>query len=97
MTSVERYDIFDYSPLASGGQRELVCAFFWSPSLGVTCSDADQLELLRVEGIATPPEGAPVFPRDGRAFFDAIPFRFSGLLRAEKAAVPNPPHIRPAS
>lgn len=83
---IERIDILDQTEMPSA----LVCAFFFSDQR-VTCSSAEIMERLEEEGIATPPEGERVFPRDGRKFFDALRWRYSGLLRATE---PRPVEAR---
>jgi hypothetical protein len=80
-TPIERIDLIDHS----GGSEDLVCAFFYSEGVGVTCSSAEHLQILVDTGIAAPPDGEIVFPKDGRRFFDALPVAFSGsLLRASQ-------------
>lgn len=79
--TLERIDLVDHSE----APPELVCAFFWSASTGLTCSDPERLAVLAETGIAAPPEGQLVFPRDGKRFFDSLLTQFSGAyLRAEK-------------
>lgn len=73
---LERIDMLDLTEQPPA----LVCAFFWSGQ-GLTCSSPEILERLTEEGIATPPEGERVFPRDGRKFFDALRWTASSAIR----------------
>lgn len=86
MATVERIDFNDLS----GDQPELICSFFWSEPLGVRCSSADMMEDMERNGIATPPEGVKVYPRDGRPFFDALKWRGSSFLEVTAARVVSP-------
>ena len=56
--------------------------FWWSQNLGVTCDNKRLLAELKQEGITLPGLGV-VYPKDGRAFFEALHFRFTGLDRAQ--------------
>jgi len=76
MATVERIDFNDLS----GEKPELICSFFWSEATGVRCSSPDMMEDMERNGIATPPGGVKVYPRDGRAFFEALKWRCSSFL-----------------
>jgi hypothetical protein len=77
-TAVERIDIMDRSE----DPAVLVCSFFWSEPIGLSCTDQEILDRLTTEGIATPPDGERVFPRDGRKFFEALRWRYCSVLSA---------------
>lgn len=78
--AIERIDIVDYSGGAAGA---LVCSFFWSDAIGLTCSSPEHLAQLAQQGVYSPTEERRVFPRDGRIFFDTLQLQFSGgALRA---------------
>lgn len=62
----------------------VVARFWWSDARGLTCDNAEIAECLADEGIATPPEGKIIYPAAGRAFFDALRFRFCSLLAAQR-------------
>lgn len=84
--TLERIDLLSYSV----EPPEFICAFFWSEATGLTCSDPDYLAELAKTGIATAPAGEPVFPRDGRRFFDALTTFYSGSFL--RALTRHPPH-----
>jgi hypothetical protein len=60
--------------------------FWWSSDRGLTCDKPWLFAVLQQEGIIQIGQHR-VYPSDGRAFFDALPFRFTGLQRAEPAVV----------
>jgi len=60
--------------------------FWWSDERGLTCDEPLVLASLCDEGISLP-GGKIVYPKDGRAFFDALPFGFTGLERAQTPTV----------
>lgn len=85
----ERIDLYSYSTTPP----ERVCSFWWTDGRGVTCSSSEYLAELAKTGIASPPEGALIYPRDGRVFFDNLTTHFSGsYLRAVLAAESLPRH-----
>lgn len=49
----------------------------------ITCDNADFMETLETEGVSEKPPGrGMVYPGQGAAFWEALPFHFTGLLRA---------------
>jgi hypothetical protein len=59
-----------------------VARFWWSDDRGISCDHAKLLKELGKRGImAQGPK--QVYPRDGRVFFDALLFRYTGLVRAQ--------------
>lgn len=80
-TMLERIDLLDLTE----DPPALICAFFWSDATGLTCSDRETIARLTEEGIATPPEGDRVFPRDGRRFFDALRWTGSSYVQVTRA------------
>lgn len=71
-------EIIDYQ----NNPPTLAARFWWSNDHGLTCDEPRMVTLLKEEGIALPGTRI-VFPRDGRVFFDALRFGFTGLLRAQ--------------
>ena len=60
----------------------IAASFWWSAEDGVTCDNPRLFAELTQEGILLPNRHI-VYPKDGRVFFDALPFRFTGLERAQ--------------
>jgi len=77
--SIELIAILD-NTLAPPGR---IARFWWSESVGLTCDNYELASRLTKEGIAIPPTGRMVYPQDGRSFFDALCYRFCGLLSAQ--------------
>ncbi len=61
----------------------IAARFWWSEESGVTCDDSQLFRQLEKEGVVIPGPKT-VYPSAGRAFFDALRFRFSGLVRAQE-------------
>ncbi|MDE2106956.1 MAG: hypothetical protein KGL39_57610, partial [Patescibacteria group bacterium] len=63
--------------------------FWWSEERGLTCDNPRLLAWMEKEGIKlhSPQGSRVVFPHDGRAFFDALPFRFTGMERAQQPVI----------
>ncbi|BET67196.1 hypothetical protein ASA1KI_21140 [Opitutales bacterium ASA1] len=70
-------------------EPESVFAVFTLDRAGrVSCTNPAVLEHLAEEGITVPserPDALPriVYPKDGRAFMDALPHHFTGMLRVQ--------------
>ena len=64
----------------------ILATFWWSEESGLTCDNPRLLAWLEKEGIRlhSPNGSHVVYPHDGRAFFDALPFGFSGMNRAQQ-------------
>jgi hypothetical protein len=75
-------EILDYQTTPAS----LAARIWWSVERGLTCDNLQTADLLRANGIMIPP-GRLAFPKDGRVFFDALPFGFSGLERAQNPVV----------
>ena len=75
-TSLERIDFISHAD----NPPELLGSFFWSDDLGLRCSNPDLMADMEANGIATPPDGGKVWPRDGRQFFDALKWRAGSYL-----------------
>ena len=63
----------------------VLATFWWSKKRGLTCDQPRLVALLKSEGIMS--DGHLVYPSDGRAFFDALPFGFTGVERAQPPIV----------
>ena len=73
-------EIHDYHTLPP----TVAARFWWSSGEGVTCDQPELMKALEASGITAP--GKPtLYPKDGKDFFDLLPFRFNGLLRAHPA------------
>jgi hypothetical protein len=60
--------------------------FWWSVDRGLTCDKPLLFNLLQQDGILIPGFRI-VYPSDGRAFFDALPFGFNSFKRAQPPVV----------
>jgi len=65
---------------------KIAARIWWSVAKGLTCDNPPTIELLRSNGIMIPP-GKLLFPNSGRLFFDALPYRFNSLERAQPPVV----------
>ena len=65
---------------------KIAARIWWSSARGLTCDNPTTTELLRTNGIMVPP-GKPLFPNSGRIFFDALPYGFNSLERAQPPVV----------
>ena len=81
--STERIDFISHSE----DPPEVLCSFFWSEGSGVRCTNECTMREMEIQGIGTPPEGARVFPRDGRKFFDALKWSGSSYVEVTPARV----------
>ena len=79
MSSILMIQILDYQDTPPS----IAAKFWWSSERGLTCDNPRMLIRLQHEGILLT-ESRRVYPTDGRAFFDALHFRFTGLRRAQK-------------
>jgi hypothetical protein len=82
MNDILNVQILDYQD----SPASIFANFWWSEERGLTCDQVLLLTLLQEEGI-TLPNGRVVFPSDGRVFFDALPFGFTGLERAQTPVI----------
>jgi hypothetical protein len=81
--TIERIDFISHS----GPEPRLFCSFFWSDALGVRCTNEWMMQEMETQGIGVPPDGATVYPRDGRKFFDALKHAGSSVVEVTPARV----------
>jgi hypothetical protein len=83
MATLERIDFLSHS----GEQPELIASFFYSDELGLRSTNDFLMHELETQGIAVPPDGDRVYPRDGRKCFDALKWRASSYVEVTPARV----------
>src|SRR5438874_96853 len=74
---MKKVEIISYE----GTRPKLVGTVYWSPSIGVTCDNLRMRDWLSF-GIAVPPDGDLIYADAGEKFFDALKYRYSGLIVA---------------
>ena len=62
--------------------KSVIVRFWWSDKNGLTCDNTVHGEIVKSDGIMVPSKGW-VFPKDGKNFFDALPFYYNGVTRAQ--------------
>lgn len=60
----------------------VLARFWWSDAAGITCDNPSLAAWLKHQGIVVP-SNRLVYPSDGRVFFDALPFGFKALEKAQ--------------
>jgi hypothetical protein len=67
----------------------VVAHVWYSPERGITCDDPFIRDYLRAHGPVVPlgDELRTLTPADGRAFFEALPTVFDGLMRAQPVEI----------